>query len=359
MLDAQRRFLAAMLDACAGDPAAHRHQIAALDREIALAADATSPEGFLGASGSLEELITAMRLDRAANRLRVAVAVQDRPRAAAAVAEYGGADPAPPDEAASAFTRLTLMRVESGWRPAAELAEHIAGAEATLREADPGFDPGAPEYRRRTPWPSAPAVPVDFPSIDPGPWLRRLRERPAGPPVPFADGTPFPEPIPPAPGPLRARVEEGRARLAEWPEPLLARHWDELDRALAAARTPTEVELAADYAGACLAIESDWNLVLHATLLAPLRAACAGAPGEIVVARRAADLLDREQPLGAWQGEAGFELLQDLAWVADADAIKARVRRVESSPATLWDQSVTVDDPSAARRPVPASEPPL
>ena len=338
MLDAHRRYLAERRAACASDPADHRHQLAALEREIVLAAEAESAEAYLAASGDLAQLIEAERLDQAYNRLRVAHAVQDRWRAAAAAAEYRGEAPPAAAEAPAAFTRLLLMRAEAAWRPAEDLAEHIAGAEQVLQEADPAFDPGAPEYRRRTPWPQAPPVPVALATVD------------APPPPPARPGDAR---LPLQDAPLRARVKEGRERLLLWPEPLLARHWDELERALVAARTPTQVALAADLADACLAVESDWNRLLHATLLAPLRAAIAGVPGAIPVSARAAQLLERELPLGAWTAEAGFELLQDLRDHPDPPDLSGRLRIAEPPPATLWDQPVDAADPSVARRPVP------
>jgi hypothetical protein len=72
---------------------------------------------------------------------------------------------------------------------------------------------------------------------------------------------------------LRARAEAALARQTFWPDPITERHWRDLRDDLGRARTPTEVDLVAFHATACLAVESDWNLIRHGALIAPLVAA--------------------------------------------------------------------------------------
>jgi hypothetical protein len=430
MLEAQRRALSAMRTACEHDPVAHAHQRIALDREIGLAAEAADLESYLGASGSLFEVVRAERLDRACNHLRVGIAVGDRWHVEAAAADYraalaatgfedwaltlAGASDAESRgaEARTAFTRLMLVGLEQEWTPfpgrLAELAEMAESARATLAAADPALDGGAPEYRQRTPRPGPPADGPRLPRLD----RRNWPPAPAGgPPVPVPESDPGatyaalaavlavddPMRAPAealaragaeltapeaqlrfveeglltalAAAPLRARARAGIERLAVWPDPLVERHWRALLDAVDAAATPTEVELASLYASACFAVEADWNAVLHATLLGPLRAACAiGGSGEIGVDARAAWFLrevaapmaaEPAGALGAFAGEAGFELVNDLrdALSGDARPLLARVRVRPSTPVTLWGQDVEALDPAAAERPFLAGGP--
>jgi hypothetical protein len=74
---------------------------------------------------------------------------------------------------------------------------------------------------------------------------------------------------------LRARAAQALERQAFWPDPITEAHWRALRDDLDGARTTTEAELVAYHATACLAVESDWNLLLHGALIAPLLAAIA------------------------------------------------------------------------------------
>jgi hypothetical protein len=151
--------------------------------------------------------------------------------------------------------------------------------------------------------------------------------------------------------PLKARAEEVLERQAVWPDPLVEHHWRAVVGLLDRARTPTEVDLAAAYTDACFAIEAAWNLALHASLLAPLGAAFVFAldrseearrglveaatasygllglgPRELLNLPQVAGVIDRivipwvhrdMEGLGAFQGEAGFDLLLEARnWLA-------------------------------------------
>ncbi|MDP9292861.1 MAG: hypothetical protein M3O90_00320, partial [Actinomycetota bacterium] len=90
-LEAHRRHLTALRDACAHRPEAHAHQLAALDRFLALAGDHDDLRGYRASSGDLFELTRAPWLDRIANYARVAAMVGNRPAVIAAALEYGEA----------------------------------------------------------------------------------------------------------------------------------------------------------------------------------------------------------------------------------------------------------------------------
>ncbi len=388
MLEAQRRFLAGSLAACEADPAAHPHQLLALGRELALAAESADVQAYLAASGNVLELARAETLDGAWNRLRVAQAVQDRwlERAAAEAYVHGvlhwpaGAPPATAPPAGGLFARALLLELEVRIGGRADAGEHLAGARAALHAADPGFDPAAPEYAARVPWRELP------PWLDAGPggedapppdvrgaleaWRERLRA-PALPVPPVdLDGPPPPDPAElarAAAAPLRARCEAALERQAAWPDPLVARHHRSLIDALDAARTRTEVALAAAFADACVAVEADWNALLHAALVAPLRARCGGADparaGELAVVLLGADPLrlartetvleaaarvarEPEVTLGAEAGEAGFDLLADLrAHLAAGGAVPVLPDAREDFPIDLPNRPVLRSEP--------------
>jgi hypothetical protein len=168
---------------------------------------------------------------------------------------------------------------------------------------------------------------------------------------------------------VHARAAAALERQAIWPDPLTERHWRTLQADLERARTPTEVELVAFHAAACLAVESDWNLLRHGTLTAPLVAALAHdlepdprraasvrlsahAAHELtgLGPRAALDdpvvaaLIARDPtPAGTEEGEAGYELVTALrAWSeatgapGDATALRGALDRaqVPEPPAT-------------------------
>src|SRR4051794_21114169 len=86
-IDAHRRYLVALRDACATSPGLHEHQLAALESELELAAG-EDLAAALAASGGLFELARAERLDRLAGEARVGAATGDPWRARAASGGY-------------------------------------------------------------------------------------------------------------------------------------------------------------------------------------------------------------------------------------------------------------------------------
>jgi hypothetical protein len=152
----------------------------------------------------------------------------------------------------------------------------------------------------------------------------------------------------------RECADAAAARQSIWPDPLVARHWQNLSTHLAQARTPTEVDLVAAHAEACFSVEADWNRLWMAAALAPFRAALmyrligadahAGieqaaslvgqllgrGPRAILALPYVAQFLranlsrmaDASAPSpGAWLGEAGFDLINPMrAWAALAAA---------------------------------------
>ena len=201
-LEAHRRYLAAVRDACSRHQIVHSHQIAALDRETALVATAGDIASYRAASGDMFELTRAAWLDRAANHARVAVAVDDSSSAEAAAIEYAraaeaaghsdwgdclaaGAALAAPlrarsGEIRSGFTRLVLGLLRMQGKHADLKAEFRATAMSsyqTLRSADPGFTWSSvsrrPCYFRRVPWTGSGRDAV-------GHWLADLVDESAG-----------------------------------------------------------------------------------------------------------------------------------------------------------------------------------
>jgi hypothetical protein len=327
-----------------------------------------------------------------------------------------------------------------------ERADALLQAETTrdtLLEADPGFEADAPSYALRTPWTGdglavvhgwLAELGVRGEPVERGDPLEEIERAATGweqqprapveayePPIadvvaPYRAALEVPElrdaaqalleaagtaPTPQhalaafvedglltrfAAAPLRARAEDGLARQSVWPDPLAAHHWRALIAALDAARTPTEVELVAVHAEACLAVEADWNIAFLGSLLLPLRAACtAGMTREgLVLAAQVAHalhglggqaLLDVPRvaaflPLltaeveSAFEGEAGFDVLIEVRGWRDAtgelpDPGGALAALDEPAPhpqpVTLWNTAIELVDVaaglSAPRRP--------
>lgn len=465
-LDAHRRYLTALRDACAGAPGLHEHQLAALDAELALA-DTRDLGEYLAASGNLFELTRAAQLDRLAGRVRIGAATGDPWRARAAAVEYAaalessghadwgahvsaGAQRAEAitvagADATAAFTRLvlTLLALHGAAAGAAEVGERARLELATLRAADPAFDIVAEPYALRLPWPDGtiagwiaaldpgePAPAEDDPAAaiaagraawraglgrpraeaataalgDPAAAYRAMAatDAAAAALVAAADAAPTPQDgliafvtgglltRLAAAGP-RARAADALERQAFWPDPITERHWRSLRDDLDTARTPTEVELITYHAAACLAVESDWNLLQHGALTAPVIAAIAydlePEPARAAGVRAAADASHTitglgpraalEHPVvaglvgrdpgghGTEEGEAGYDLVTAVAqWSAatgesgDAAALARLLDRVEApeppadpAPVTRW------GDAGGGRPPLPRSLP--
>jgi hypothetical protein len=207
--------------------------------------------------------------------------------------------------------------------------------------------------------------------------------------------------------PTVAALVELRARATIWPEPLLAHHVRGLEEDLVRARTPTEIDLISVHAEACRGVEGDWNRVLAAGLLAPLRAAfiaswdpdphAAVAVAEAwrtahalagtgalstslpwiagVLAALAAHAGTPVSPLGMHQGEVGAELLDEartavcvcgargIPIALDAAALAAHVHAWWGAPppdqlgdVALWDRRIPIVDlgrDTPARPPLP------
>src|SRR6266536_5124728 len=161
-MEDHRRYLAALRAACAQRPEAHLHQLAALDRELALAAT-DDPAAYAVASGDVFEPTRALWLDRVRNQARVAAALGDRRRARAAAVEYEhvlgatghadwvarlveAAELAGPDRANAATCgaafgtlQLAVLALQSAVEEAetAAFRSTAANAHATLRGLDP------------------------------------------------------------------------------------------------------------------------------------------------------------------------------------------------------------------------------
>jgi hypothetical protein len=178
-LEAHKRYLEALVEACGANPAAHSHQLQALERELALAALARDAVSYRASSGNLFELSRAAWLDRLANQAQAAATVDDRWSAAAAAVEYretvraAGLEDwvsrlaARPSQAGSlldqsvetslSFVRLLLclLRTRCGDRTP-EVQDEVLGNYRSLLEADPDFTSESviarPFYRWRVPW---------------------------------------------------------------------------------------------------------------------------------------------------------------------------------------------------------------
>ena len=87
-LDEQRDYLESLYTSCAPRAQIHAHQLIALERERALCAGAEDVGSYLAASAGCFELTRSAWLDRLANRVRVAVLLDDRWAAQASLTEY-------------------------------------------------------------------------------------------------------------------------------------------------------------------------------------------------------------------------------------------------------------------------------
>ena len=190
--EAHRRYLRALRESCSLHPEVHRHQLAAIERELDRERlDATQ-----------FEVTRCAYLDRAANSIRVASLTGDLAGARAAGIEFeacasaagygawldcltaGGTKSAKTraagHEAQSTFVTLilSLMRMRAEFRPAYRGQVHAEASEAArvLLLADPDCGWNKPRYAFRLPW-SEPALATirrwaplpDSPEPDPAP----------------------------------------------------------------------------------------------------------------------------------------------------------------------------------------------
>lgn len=477
-IEAHRRYLHALREACAGEPALHSHQLAALDAELELAGG--DDLGFyLAASGNLFELGRAAWLDVLAGQAAVGAAVADPWRERAAAVQYAhalratghadwgehiaaGAEHAEAitnagADATSAFTRLVLALL------APDALERARSELADLQAADPSFALDRAPYAQRLPWggetiagwlaqldpegaaaphDDSPAARDDSPAAARESWIAGLgraieapgeaiaglgdpaaayRAMAAAPDDPgstdpvaaasrevaaalvaVADSAATPQDalvefvtsgllVRLAAAGTHARATSALERQAFWPDPVTERHWRALRDDLERAQTATEVELVTFHAAACLAVESDWNLLRHGALTAPLVAALAHDlepdPRRAAAVRQAATashaltglgpraslsdpivagLIGRDPgAAGTEEGEAGYELVTALrGWSettgerADAVALERALDRADApEPPAAPRQVLRWGTPDGDRPPLPRSLP--
>ena len=298
----QDHYIYRLRAACIRQPQFNRHQLSALDRELAFVRAAATPEEYLEASGHLIGLARATALDRAANALDIARRYDDPWAAAASGIEYAHAQQganhvelltsinighqraaalrARSQEANAAFTRLflNLLHVHTS---NFELGPAYAAIESSfqiLRDSDPLFAPQTwldqPRYHRRLPWHSelihewlAPywddnaATPPAIPA-DPGALI-------SPPSIPIEDW-PNAEPLE-APADT-SLAEIYLARQNEWPDEFLAVFWQTAREEMLAARSPIAQYAVAMNHEAHFSVEGTANMLWVTALLAPLRA---------------------------------------------------------------------------------------
>ena len=177
---AQDHYIYRLRAACILQPHFNRHQLAALDRELAFVRAAATSEEHLEASGHLLGLARGAALDRAANSLDIARRYDDPWAAAAAGIEYVHAQQGSNHvelltsiqighehaaalrsqslEANAAFTRLflNLLHVHTSNFELGPAYSAIESSFQILRDSDPLFAPQTwldqPRYHRRLPW---------------------------------------------------------------------------------------------------------------------------------------------------------------------------------------------------------------
>ncbi|MCX6608274.1 MAG: hypothetical protein NTV52_32440 [Acidobacteria bacterium] len=379
---------------CLRQPELNRHQLVALDRELVLASRAGSAEAHLAASRDLLELARAAMLDRAANDYAVARRYDDPWGAAAAGREYLGAFEGE-DHVSLMTNHLAVKELTGPLRAHGEqmmgafgrLFENLllaktacvetgpAWAEATaywheLRAGDPLFAEETwleqPRYRTRLPWTSpapgewiakywqlesgvAAAIPED-PGSAMAAAEARWRERMGSHEVAWPEAEPWPVTI------AMPMVEEYARRQREWPDGLVARHWEETGGILAGAGTEIALYALAQEREARWKVDATWNGLCMSAVLAPLRAAAtvggfgeemAGeglraasatvydligyGPRALLELPRVKDFLERNlaprltggcEGFGAWRGEPGFDLVRHATgWLAASGAL--------------------------------------
>jgi len=246
-----------------------------------------------------------------------------------------------------------------------------AWAEATaywheLRAGDPLFAAGTwlaqPRYRTRLPWTStapgewiaqywqlesgAPTTLPEDPGVAMGAAEAGWRERMGSYAVSWPAAEPWPVTI------AMPMVEGYARRQQEWPDGLVAGHWEETGRVLEGAGTAIALYALAQEREARWKVDSTWNGLCLSAMLAPLRAAatvgCFGpeiagegleaaaatvyeligyGPRALLALPRVKDFLKRNlaprlaggcEGFGAWRGEPGFDLVRHATgwWAA-------------------------------------------
>lgn len=325
-IDGYRAFLEASRAAAASEPVVHAAQLAAMDRELAIArrADSAATHGALG--GAPFEVTRAAWIDRVVGHARIGAALDDPWTVKACAIELAATlvgDSFAPlrdalvevspraqtirtegAEALSCFSRLAicLVRLQAERRPTefAELRRDVAACAEIVARYD-RLDLARPRHRWRLPWLDAALlerwlasiVPaVDERSVTDEPdvilrevvamaerWSRSLAEDRRARPV-EAEGTPYEELAHTVADGARACRDSVRAlarpwlaRQRVWAEPILAQHAHRLVAAVDAVETPTAIDLVSMHAAGCLAIEGVWWQALASGVGGPLRAA--------------------------------------------------------------------------------------
>ena len=303
-------YIFRLREACLAQPEWNRHQLLALDHEIALANDAATIEQYLKASGDLLELARAGALDRAANLSRIATTYDDPWLAAAAGIEYlhafegkdhlemhtailrgknaGSSLREKSSVVGTSIDRLfqCLLRFHTSHLERDSNWLAVQSCFASLRSIDPAFCVrdwiDQPRYRLRLPWTSntphdwldglwsgdesyAPCLPSDRSSefgLAHSRWVSRLRSG--------AAVWHLAKPLELIQAPCVADIY--LERQAIWVDPLLARHAKVTKLAMQSATTTISREAIAEDRSLSFQIEATWNSLLLSTLLAPFRA---------------------------------------------------------------------------------------
>lgn len=296
---------------CLKHPQFHRHQLLALDHELALATNSTDIDHYLAQSRNLLELARASLLDRAANSLSNAHRYDDPWIAAATGIEYlaalkgenhvelythllAGQQAAAPLRVHSALVQshfqrlfLGLLHIHTSHQNREEVQLAVGLDFNQLCSADPLFVVedwiSRPRYRLRLPWPEAPlhdwlhplwaAAPTQAQQLpaDPGAILDAARARWQSGIRSHNGKWPAADPleIPSAQFLKNKQIERQQA----WPDALLARHWIAAHDAIASATTGIGLEAICEDQQSRFQIEAIWNSLWLSGLLAPLRAA--------------------------------------------------------------------------------------
>lgn len=368
----QDHYIYRLRAACIRQPQWNRHQLAALDRELSLSLAANTIDEYMAASGDLIGLARATALDRAANAHAIALRNDNPWSAAAAALEYQSALRGNSHaelyagigeghlravelraislEVFATFSRLlhNLIYLHTSNYEIEPIPSVIRSSVFTLCRLDPAFSPGTwhtqSRYRRRLPWPADPIHE----------WLRPYwPEHPPAPALPSNIGVapvavqwgtvswPDVEPLEAPPPVSLAQSYEERQSL--WPDPFLAAHWRETHCRLAAACSPIARYAVAGEREALWSVDSTRHTLEWAVLLAPLRATAnhgwqadatslsavskADQVLRTLTGRTRAELLQSNEiqaflannllpqlanpsELGAFDGEAGFDLLR-------------------------------------------------
>lgn len=288
----------------------HRHQLLALDHELALATNSTDIDHYLAQSRNLLELARASLLDRAANSLSNALRYDDPWVAAASGIEYlaalkgenhaelythllAGQQAAAHLRVHSALVQsyferlfLGLLHIHTSHQNCDEVQLEIGLNFNQLCNADPRFVASdwisRPRYRLRLPWPEAPlhdwlhplwsAAPTQAKQLpaNPGAILDAARARWQSSIRGYTGNWPAADPVEMPSAQLL--TDKHLDRQQAWPDALLARHWIAAHDAIASATTGTSLEAICEDQQSRFQIEAIWNSLWLSGLLAPLRA---------------------------------------------------------------------------------------